>query len=75
MWLFTRRSYDLKVFVGSHIAEVYQTMIQEAHGEFDGLYWLYVGDDYFTHYVAEDEDPSYIGMKDPRPIVAERIPC
>ena len=34
LWLFTRRSYDLKDFVGSYIAEVYQTMIQEAHGEY-----------------------------------------
>lgn len=74
MWLFTIRSYDLKVFAGSHIAEVYQAMIQEAHREFDGLYWLYVGDDYFTHYASADEDLSYISMKDPGPTVAERIP-
>lgn len=61
----------------AHISRnyMYRTMIQEAHGKFDGLYSLYSGDDYFTHYAPEDEDPGYIGMKDPRLAVAKCTPC
>lgn len=74
MWLFARRSYDLKVFAGSHIADVYKSMIQEARREYDGLYWLYVGDEYFTRYSPDVGDSSYIGVKTPLPTVAENIP-
>ena len=60
----------------AHISRncMYRTMIHEAHGEFDGLYSLYSGDDYFTHYALEDEGPAYIRMKDPLPTVAECTP-
>lgn len=49
-------------------------MIREARGEYDGLYWLYVGDEYFTRYAPDAGDPSYIGAKTPLPTVAESMP-
>ena len=49
-------------------------MIDNANFDFEGLFWLYCGDDYFTHYNPTDKDPSYIGPKDPPPTVAENTP-
>ena len=49
-------------------------MTSQANMGFNGLYWLYCEDEYFTHYNPEDEDPSYIGEKKPPPTVAENTP-
>lgn len=58
---------------GSHIAEVYRTMdfTKLTGSSADFALYISVTTTYFTHYA---EDPSYIGLKNPRTTVAECAP-
>ena len=55
-------------------AEVYSRIVDFANEDSALLFSVYCGDDYFTHYDPTDGDPSYDGLKDPWPTVAETIP-